>query len=68
MLLFDESRTRSSPSGDMLTEYGSIPALLPSNIVSTLYPLSNLIPVFPETTTKGLKGKPTVSNITYFYN
>lgn len=43
MLLFSESKTKSSPLGDTSTEYGSIPSLLPSNTVSTEYPPSNFI-------------------------
>lgn len=43
MLLFSESKTKSSPLGDASTEYGSIPILLPSNTVSTVYPSSNFI-------------------------
>lgn len=41
MLLFSESRISSSPFGKTSIEYGSIPSLLPSNTVSTLYPFSN---------------------------
>jgi len=43
MLLFSESKSKSSPLGDTSTEYGSIPNLLPSNTVSTVYPPSNFI-------------------------
>lgn len=43
MLLFSASKIRSSPLGETSTEYGSIPSLLPSNTVSTVYPLSNFI-------------------------
>ena len=41
MLLFSESRISNSPLGRTSIEYGSIPSLLPSNTVSTVYPFSN---------------------------
>ncbi|CAL9109271.1 unnamed protein product [Musa acuminata var. zebrina] len=49
-LLLAESRSSSSPLCVTSTEWGSIPSLLPSNTVSTVYPLSNFISGrWPET-------------------
>ncbi|THU70333.1 hypothetical protein C4D60_Mb08t23890 [Musa balbisiana] len=49
-LLLTESRSSSSPLCVTSTEWGSIPSLLPSNTVSTVYPLSNFISGrWPET-------------------
>lgn len=50
MLLLTESRTNSSPLGPTSTENGSIPSLLPSKTVSTVYPVSNFICGRPVTT------------------
>lgn len=43
MLLFSESNTKIAPLGETSTANGSIPSLLPSKTVSTVYPPSNFI-------------------------
>ena len=52
MLLFSESKTRRSPLEDTSIECGSIPSLLPSKTVSTVYPPSNFTIERPETAEK----------------